>query len=96
LALRLDIDCLPSKHDFMQAVWGVVAKLYGEVGASLAGLILIEYDDEKSAILRANLTSLDKVRAALATLTAIGGEDAAVHVLCVSGTIKALRANSKD
>jgi RNase P/RNase MRP subunit POP5 len=95
LGLRLDVDCLPSKDVFMEAVWGTFTRLYGEVGASLAGLVLIDYDDEKSAILRANLAAVDNVRAALTTLTSIGGKEAAVHVLFVSGTIKALRAKLK-
>jgi RNase P/RNase MRP subunit POP5 len=95
LALQLDVESLPSEYEFMNAVWAAVTRLFGEYGASMASLALISYDCEhKSAIIRANLGVVDDVRAALATLTSFGaGKQAAVHVLAVSGTIKALRAN---
>ena len=46
--------------------------------------------EQKLAVVRVNLTVVNNVRAALATITSIAGKDAAVHVLAVSGTIKAL------
>jgi len=87
---------MPSEREFLDAVWSVVTRLFGEYGASLAGLALISYDcDLKAAVLRTNLGALDNVRAALATITSLGGRGAAVHVLAVSGTIKALQKNPK-
>ena len=78
----------------MDAVWGSVTRVFGEYGASLASLALISYNAErKFAVLRANLVAVDNVRAALATITSLSGKVAAVHVLAVSGTIKALREN---
>jgi len=78
----------------MDAVWGAVTKVFGEYGASLASLALINYNCEhKSAVLRANLVAVDNVRTALATITLLSGKAAVVHVLAVSGTIKALREN---
>jgi RNase P/RNase MRP subunit POP5 len=91
LALQLDMACVPTDLEFMDAVWGAVTQLYGEYGASLASLVLINFDVErKLAVVRANLLVVNNVRAALTTITSIAGKDAAVHVLAVSGTIKAL------
>jgi len=81
----------------MDAVWTSVTRIYGEYGASLTSLALISYDSEgKTGVIRSNLAAADNVRAALATITSIGGKAAAVHVLSVSGTIKALHQNLKS
>ncbi|MCW4006989.1 MAG: Rpp14/Pop5 family protein [Candidatus Bathyarchaeota archaeon] len=92
IALQLDIQCMPAEREFMDAVWGSVTRLYGEFGASFAGLVLIDYVPEhKLAMLRVNLCAADSTRVALATIRSIAEHDAAVHVLAISGTIKALR-----
>jgi RNase P/RNase MRP subunit POP5 len=94
LALQLDTDSAPTERDFIDAVWTAITKLYGEYGASLASLALISYDCEgKFAVIRANLCAVDNVRVALSTMTLLGGKEAAVHVVAVSGTIKALHEN---
>jgi RNase P/RNase MRP subunit POP5 len=94
LALQLDVDVVPSEREFIDAVWAAITRLFGEYGASMASLALISYDCErKHAVIRANLDVLDKVRAAIVTISSLAGKAAAVHVLAVSGTIKALRQN---
>ncbi len=94
LALQLEYECLPSEREFMDAVWAAVTKLYGEVGASLTGLALINFDGERKIfVVRASLASLPMVRASLAAVTAIAGKSASMHVLAVSGTLKALFSN---
>ena len=91
LALQLEMEELPTEKDFLDAIWGVVGKLYGEYGASLTSLALISLDAErKIAIIRTSLETLDFVRASLASLTSVAGCEASVHVLGVSGTIKSL------
>ena len=91
LALEIDSDGLLDSREFMDAVWGAVLKLYGEYGASRAGLALIDYDMEKRfAVIRTMHTTVDMVRTALASMTKIGNKPVAIHVLTVSGTIKAL------
>ncbi len=96
LALRLDADFVPGEAEFLDAVWGAVTRLYGESGASRASLALISYDSEaRAAVLRANLEVVDDVRTALATITSVSGRAIAVHVLAVSGTIRALHGNFK-
>ncbi len=80
----------------MYAVWDAVVKLYGEYGASLTSLTLIDYDlERKTSILRTSLVTVNMVRASLASITSLAGADAAVHVLAVSGTTKALRKKLK-
>jgi RNase P/RNase MRP subunit POP5 len=78
----------------MDAVWASVTRLYGEVGASLTGLALIDFDGEhKIAVVRCTLVSLPSVRASLAALTRVADHDATLHVLAVSGTLKALSSH---
>ncbi|MDI6691316.1 MAG: Rpp14/Pop5 family protein [Candidatus Bathyarchaeota archaeon] len=91
LALKIDSDETFSSKDFMDAVWSAISKLYGEYGASQTGLALIDYDVEKGfAVLRTSHTAVKMVRIALASITKIGIKPATIHVLTVSGTIKAL------
>ncbi len=94
LALKLESEALPSEREFMDAVWGAVTKLYGEVGASLTGLALINFDGERKIfVVRTSLTSFPMIRASLAAVTIVAGKAASVNVLAVSGTLKALYAN---
>jgi RNase P/RNase MRP subunit POP5 len=82
---------MAGSKEFMDAVWSAVSKLYGEYGASRAGLTLIDYDVEKRfAVIRTAHTALEMVRTALASITRIGDRPVAIHVLTVSGTIKSL------
>ena len=91
LALKIDSDETFNSREFMDAVWDAVLRLYGEYGASRTGLALIDYDAErKLVILRTVHTTVDVVRAALASITRIGDKLVAIHVLTVSGTIKTL------
>ena len=76
----------------MDEVWSAVTKLFGEYGASQTGLSLIDYDERKKiAIIRTWHKTLELVRAALASITQIGNESVATHILAVSGTIKSLQ-----
>ncbi len=94
LALQLECEGVPSERELMDAIWASATKLYGEVGASLTGLALISFDVErKVAVVRASLVSLPSVRASLASVTSVAGLPSALHVLAVSGTLKALFSN---
>jgi ribonuclease P/MRP protein subunit POP5 len=87
------MEGLPSEKELMDAVWGSVSKLYGEVGASLTSLALINLDVErKIAVIRTSLETLGPTRASLACIIKVAGKDAGLHVVGVSGTIKALRS----
>ena len=97
LALTIDSEGMFGSREFMNAVWDAVMRLYGECGASRTGLALIDYDAAKKlAILRTVHTTVDMVRAALASITKIRDRPVAVHVLAVSGTIKALSEKIKQ
>jgi ribonuclease P/MRP protein subunit POP5 len=96
LALQLECEALPTDSEFIDAVWAEVTRLYGEVGASQTGLSVIDVDVErKVAVIRVSLAALNMVRASLAAITCIGGKEASVQVVSVSGTLKALCSDAK-
>jgi RNase P/RNase MRP subunit POP5 len=47
--------------------------------------------DRRVVVVRTSLVMLGAVRASIASVVSVAGVDCAVHVLGVSGTIKALR-----
>jgi RNase P/RNase MRP subunit POP5 len=97
LALKIDSDERFSSSEFISAVWDAVLKLYGEYGASRTGLALIDYDAERGfAFIRTMHTTVEMVRATLASITKIQDKPAAIHVLTVSGTIRALYKKAKQ
>ena len=92
LAVSIDSHETIDSREFMDTTWDAVTKLFGEYGASQAGLSMIDYDETKKlVVLRTWNKTLEMVRTALASTTRIGGKVVALHVLAVSGTIKALR-----
>lgn len=96
LAVRVDFDGTLSQRDFLDAVWAAVTRLYGEHGASQTGLALVDFnEEEKTAIIRVSLVTLQQVRAAISSITRITGKDAAIHVVAVSGTIKSLNGKTE-
>jgi RNase P/RNase MRP subunit POP5 len=91
LAVSIDSYETFNSQELMNALWGAVSKLFGEYGASQAGLSLIDYDEtNKLVVIRTWHKTLEVVRAALASITQILNRPVALHVLAVSGTIKAL------
>lgn len=91
LALEIDSTETVGAQEFMDAVWSVIIRLYGEHGASKTGLTMIDYNMEsKLAVIRVTNAASDIVRSAVATVTNIGGKHVSVHVIAVSGTIRAL------
>jgi RNase P/RNase MRP subunit POP5 len=91
LALAIESSDIIGAGEFVDAVWGAVSRMFGECGASQTSLSLINFDEQKKlAVVRTAHTALGMIRAALATMTKIGNKPVAVHVLMVSGTIKAL------
>ncbi|RLI41809.1 hypothetical protein DRO59_05910 [Candidatus Bathyarchaeota archaeon] len=96
LALKIECDGTLNSREFINAVWNAVLTLYGECGASKTNLNLIDYDsEEKLAVIRVAHATVEMIRAALASITRIGNKSVAIHVLTVSGTIKALHRKMK-
>jgi ribonuclease P/MRP protein subunit POP5 len=91
LAVSIESHEPVSSHEFMDAAWEAVSKLFGEYGASQTGLSLIDYDETKKlGVLRTWHKTLEMSRTALASITHIRDKRVALHVLAVSGTIRAL------
>jgi ribonuclease P/MRP protein subunit POP5 len=81
----------------MNAVQSSVHRLFGEYGASQANLKLIKFIPEKRQfVIRCSHKALEHVRAAIASITMINGKNAAIHVLGVSGTLKALSKKTQN
>jgi ribonuclease P/MRP protein subunit POP5 len=75
----------------LDAVQASVSRLFGEYGASKTNLKLITYIPEKHQfVICCSHKMLEKVRAAIAAIMEINGKPAAMHVVGVSGTLKAL------
>jgi len=92
LALKIISEQPVEGRDVMNAVWKAVVQLFGEYGASQANLSLIECNSQKNyAIVRCSHTAVDMVRASVASITEMNGKPAVIHVLGVSGTLRALR-----
>lgn len=92
LAFKVESHENLSQRDLMNAVWDVVYRLFGEVGASQTGLSFVKYDEKtKVLILRCSHKAIDVVRAATAAITAVKGNRAVLCFIAVSGTLKALR-----
>jgi RNase P/RNase MRP subunit POP5 len=95
--LQIDSNETFETKEFMNAVWSAITRLYGEHGASQTSLGMIRYDrDRKLAVIRVANPASDMVRAALATITGINETHASIHVIAVSGTIKALTRRIRD
>ncbi|MEM3055040.1 MAG: Rpp14/Pop5 family protein [Candidatus Bathyarchaeia archaeon] len=96
LALKIDSNENFSSKELMDAIWEALLRLFGEYGASKIGLTLIDcYTEKRLAIVRVAHTEVEKLRAALASITKIA-KPAAVHVMAVSGTLRALRKKIKS
>ena len=96
LALKIEGDRYFKYREIIGSIWGSILQLYGEYGASKTDLNLIDYNpSQKTAILRTSHTTLERVRAALASITHIHGKPAAIHIERVSGTIKTLNKKTK-
>ena len=92
LALAIKTQHTFQEREIVYAVRNALIELFGEYGVSRANLKFMEIDLTKSfAIVRCSHTALEKVRASVASITAINGKPVVLHSIAVSGTLQALR-----
>jgi len=92
LALKVESAGFFEERDVRDAVWSAVIQLFGEYGASQAGLFLVQYDRQRrEAVLRCSHKALPMVHASVASVTKMKDKPATIHVLRISGTLRALK-----
>ena len=97
LALKIESVESFEEDDIKDAVWSAVIQLFGEYGASQAGLFFVQYDKQrKEAVLRCSHKALEMVHASIVSVTKIGDKPVAMRVLRVSGTLRALKKKLED
>jgi RNase P/RNase MRP subunit POP5 len=91
LKLKIESNQQLDDDSVMDAVYASVKRLFGEYGASKANIRLITgLPENQYVVVRCSHLMLQHVRAAVASTVEIDGTEAAIHVLAVSGTLKAL------
>jgi RNase P/RNase MRP subunit POP5 len=91
LALKVVSEQPIDEGTLLNAVKDSVRRLFGEYGASKTNLKMISYIPEKRKfVIRCSHTMLEKVRASIASIIEINDKPTAIHVVGVSGTLKAL------
>jgi RNase P/RNase MRP subunit POP5 len=97
LALEVVSDQLLNEQILLDAVQASVHRLFGEYGASKANLKQMKTIPEKRQfVICCSHKALEQVRAAIASTTEISGKTGAIHVLGVSGTLKALSKKTQN
>lgn len=92
LAVKAESEEPVQGKEVLDAVWNALTRLFGEYGASQSGLAFIREDKQKEYfILRCLRKALPMVRASITSITEIDEKPVVIHVLRVSGTLKALR-----
>ncbi len=91
LALEVVSEQTVDERTVLDAIQSSVTKLFGEYGASKTNIKLTTNIPEKrQLVIRCSHTMLEKVRAAIASIMEINGKTVTIHVVSVSGTLKAL------
>lgn len=91
LKLKIESNQPLDEDSVMDAIHASVKRLFGECGASKANIRLIKgLPENRYVVIRCSHLMLEQVRAVVASTVEIEGAEAAIHVLAVSGTLKAL------
>ncbi|MFQ6095454.1 MAG: Rpp14/Pop5 family protein [Candidatus Bathyarchaeia archaeon] len=92
IGVRVDSESEVDRKRLADAVYDSLLGLFGEFGASLAELRLIDYyPKSKCAIFRCTHKALEMVKASIVAVKEVDGKKASTQIVCVSGTLKALR-----
>jgi ribonuclease P/MRP protein subunit POP5 len=93
LALQAEGEVGFGEREVIDTLWRAVYQLFGEVGASQIDLRQSRQVQIGGGILvvRCSHKALSSVRAAVASITEVEGQRAAIRVIAVSGTLKGLR-----
>jgi len=86
LAFELISKNKVSRDELLREIFSCTGSLLGDVGSSECGIRLLTFEDSKG-IIRCKHTRTEQTRAAVATITNIGGCQAAIHILGISGTV---------
>jgi len=90
--LAFKVEGGTSRRGLEEAIRGSVERLYGLNGLWKLEPTLIEFDEHRRiGIVRCNHRWLPWMRASLTAITEIKGSEVAIHVIRVSGTLRALR-----
>lgn len=97
IAFKIISESTFSAERIVDCIWRMLLNLFGEVGASRTNFWLIEYNPEEGeGVLRCTHTSVDMMKAALATVTELNGSPLIINALGVSGTIRGVRRFFKN
>lgn len=86
LAFELISEHDVTREELLREMFSRVGSLIGDIGSSECGIRVLTFDDSKG-IIRCSRTKTDQARAALATITHIGGKRVMLHIFGISGTV---------
>ena len=78
-------------RDVYEAFMSALLTLFGEYEASKTSAILIHYNEGGYGVVRCSNKALHIVKTALAAITRIKGNEAALHIIKVSGCLRVIR-----
>jgi ribonuclease P/MRP protein subunit POP5 len=91
LALQVETSQPFDERSVLNGVNEVILRLFGETGASKTNIRMIKsFPEQNQLIIRCSHLMLEQTKAAITSITKINQTETAIHILAVSGTIKAL------
>lgn len=90
LAVVVETEPTAAAHDrraLQTAVWDATVALFGDPGSAAVDPTVVEHE-RTGSVVRARRDEVERARAALACVTAVGGERVALRVVAVSGTVR--------